>query len=176
MGDALIDNQLCNDILHSMMDRLVDKSPKVRAQAALALHRLQEPRKKACPVINLYLDHGAKDPSSKVRRAILSRMAKNKATLSAGIKRTRDIDDSVRKMAYLFMSGITVKSLTISQREQLISDGLKDRSDIVKKCVGEVLLPKWLGYYDGNYINFLKAIDAEHTAESATLALNCLFE
>ncbi|OXU30311.1 hypothetical protein TSAR_015427 [Trichomalopsis sarcophagae] len=177
MGDnASIDDELCNRILQCMTDRILDKSPKVRAQAAIALHRLQEPNNKECPVIGVYLFHVAKDPSAEVRRVILAKMAKNKKTLDAAIKRTRDVDDSVRKMAYLFISKITVKSLTISQREQLINNGLQDRSDVVKKCVREILIPSWLRYYDQNYINFIKAIDAEHASETASLALGCLFK
>lgn len=177
MGDnASIDDELCNKILQSMMERILDKSPKVRAQAAIALHRLQEPNNGNCPVVNVYLFHLAKDPSPEVRRVILAKMAKNKITLHAAIKRTRDVDDSVRKMAYLFISKITVKSLTISQREQLINNGLHDRSDVIKKCVKEILIPAWLRYYDKNYINFIKAVDAENAAETATLALNCLFK
>ena len=177
MGDnATIDDDLCNRILQCMMERIIDKSPKVRAQAAIALYRLQEPNNKNCPVINVYLFHLAKDPSPEVRRVILAKMAKNKTTLHAAIKRTMDVDDSVRKMAYLFISKITVKSLTISQREKLINHGLKDSSENIKKCIREILIPSWLRYYDKNYISLLKAIDAEHSAETAILALQCLFK
>ncbi|KAJ8674292.1 hypothetical protein QAD02_005554 [Eretmocerus hayati] len=177
MGDnATIEDELCNKIMQSMMERILDKSPKVRAQAAIALHRLQEPQNPACPVINVYIFHLTKDPSAEVRRVILSKMAKNKQTLHAAIKRTRDVDDSVRKMAYLFISKITVKSLTISQRELLMNNGLHDTSDAIKKCVKEVLIPAWLRYYENNYNNFIKAIDAEHASETVTLALGCLFK
>jgi condensin complex subunit 3 len=177
MGDnATIEDELCNRILQCMMERILDKSPKVRAQAAIALNRLQEPNNKACSVISVYLFHLSRDPSAEVRRVILTKMAKNKVTLNAAIKRTRDVDDSVRKMAYLFISKITVKSLTISQREQLINNGLQDRSEMIKKCVREILIPSWLRYYDKNYINFIKAIDAEHAADTTALALGCLFK
>lgn len=177
MGDnASIDDDLCNSILQCMIERILDKSPKVRAQAAIALHRLQEPNNPLCPVLKLYLFHLAKDPSPEVRRVILAKMAKNKLTLHAAIKRTRDVDDSVRKMAYLFISKITVKSLTISQREKLINNGLQDKSDVIKKCVREILIPSWVRYYDNNYIKFIKAIDAEQSSKTALLALQCLFK
>ncbi|KAL7297267.1 hypothetical protein TKK_0009667 [Trichogramma kaykai] len=177
MGEnASIDDDLCNRILQNMMERILDKSPKVRAQAAIALYRLQEPTNKNCPVINVYLFHLAKDPSAEVRRVILAKMAKNKTTLYAAIKRTMDVNDSVRKMAYLFISRITVKSLTISQREKLLNNGLQDTSEIIRKCVREILIPSWLRYYDKNYLNLLKAIDAEHAADTAILALDCLFK
>lgn len=177
MGDnASIEDDLCNKIMSCMMDRIQDKVPKVRAQAAIALHRLQEPTNPNCLVINVYLFHLSKDPSSEVRRVILAKMAKSKSTLHAAIRRTRDVEDSVRKMAYLFISKITAKSLTISQRQQLINNGLNDRSENIKKCVRDILIPSWLRYYDNNYINLMKAIDAEHAPEAVALALNCLFK
>lgn len=177
MGEnASIDDDLCKNILQSMLERIQDKSPKVRAQAAIALYRLQEPNNQSCPVIKVYIFHLAKDPSPEVRRVILAKMGKNKLTLHAAIKRIRDVDDSVRKMAYLFISKVTVKSLTLSQREKVINNGLQDKSDAIKKCVKEVLIPTWINYYDNDYIKFLKAIDAGQSSKMATLALQCLFK
>ncbi|XP_032674669.1 condensin complex subunit 3 isoform X2 [Odontomachus brunneus] len=177
MGDhAFIDDSLCDQITVSMMDRLLDKSPKVRAQAVFALHRLQDPSDEQCPIIKMYLFHLSKDPQAEVRRAVLATMGKNQKTLHAALKKTRDIDDSVRKMAYEFISKITVRSLTIEQRERLLKDGLKDRSESVKTCVGNVLLPTWLRYYKGEYINFIHALDAGIGTETATLALQTLFK
>lgn len=177
MGDhAFIDDSLCDQITVSMMDRLLDKSPKVRAQAVFALHRLQDPSDDQCPVIRMYLFHLSKDPKAEVRRAVLATMGKNQKTLHAALRKTRDIDDSVRKMAYEFISKITVRSLTIEQRERLLKDGLKDRSETVKACVGNVLLPTWLRYYKGEYINFIHALDAGIGTETATLTLQTLFK
>lgn len=177
MGDhAFIDDNLCDQITVCMMDRLLDKSPKVRAQAVFALHRLQDPSDEQCPIIRMYLFHVSKDPSAEVRKAVLATMGKNQKTLQAALKRTRDIDDSVRKMAYEFISKITVRSLTIEQRECLLKDGLKDRSEIVRTCVSKVLLPTWLRYYKGEYISLIHALDAGIGTEAANLALQALFK
>ncbi|EFN66582.1 Condensin complex subunit 3 [Camponotus floridanus] len=177
MGDdAFIDDNLCDQITVTMMDRLLDKSPKVRAQAVFALHRLQDPSDEQCPVIKMYVFHVSKDPSAEVRKAVLSCMGKNQKTLQAVLIRTRDIDDSVRKMAFEFISKITVRSLTIEQRERLLKDGLKDRSENVRKCVSNVLLPTWLRCYKGEYLNLVHALDAGIGTETATLALQVLFK
>ncbi|GAB1863840.1 Condensin complex subunit 3 [Camponotus japonicus] len=177
MGDdAFIDDNLCDQITVSMMDRLLDKSPKVRAQAVFALHRLQDPSDEQCPVIKMYIFHVSKDPSVEVRKAVLSSMGKNQRTLQAVLIRTRDIDDSVRKMAFEFISKITVRSLTIEQRERLLKDGLKDRSENVRKCVSNVLLPTWLRCYKGEYLNLVHALDAGIGTETATLSLQVLFK
>ncbi|XP_011050713.1 PREDICTED: condensin complex subunit 3 isoform X2 [Acromyrmex echinatior] len=114
MGDnAFIDDNLCDQITVSMMDRLLDKSPKVRAQAVFALYRLQDPSDEQCPVIKI---------------------------------------------------------------ERLLKDGLKDRSDSVRICVNNVLLPAWLRYFKGEYMSLIHALDAGIGTETATLALQILFK
>ncbi|KAF7389917.1 hypothetical protein HZH68_011774 [Vespula germanica] len=177
MGEnAFIDDALCDKITVNMMDRLLDKSHKVRAQAIFALHRLQDPSDENCPVIKMYIFHLSKDPKVEVRKAVLSCMAKNQKTLHAALKRIRDVSDIVRKMAYDFISKITVRSLTIKQRNQLLNEGLKDRAESVRKCVEKVLLPIWLRYFNGMYIDLIKALDAEIGSNVSILALNVLFK
>jgi len=177
MGEhAFIDDNLCDQITVNMMERLLDKSPKVRAQAVFALHRLQDPSDEQCVIIKMYLFHVSKDPQAEVRKAVLATMGKNQKTLQAAIKRTRDIDESVRKMAFEFISKVTVRSLSIEQRERLIKDGLKNRSEIVRTYVSNVLMPTWLRYYKGEYISFIHALDAGIGTEAATLALQTLFK
>ncbi|EFN80069.1 Condensin complex subunit 3 [Harpegnathos saltator] len=114
IGDhAVIDDNLCDQITSRMIDRSMDKSLEVRAQAVFASHRLQEPSNDQCPIIEMYLFHLYKDTKPEVRRAVLATMSENQKTLLAALKKTRDIDDSMRKMAYEFISKITVSSLTI---------------------------------------------------------------
>ncbi|KAK2582335.1 hypothetical protein KPH14_004672 [Odynerus spinipes] len=88
--DACIDDTLCDKITASMMDRLLDKCYKVRAQAVFALHRLQDPSDENCPIIKMYIYHLSKDPKIEVRKAVLSSMAKNQKTLHAALERIRD--------------------------------------------------------------------------------------
>ncbi|XP_076234312.1 chromosome associated protein G [Calliopsis andreniformis] len=177
MGDqAFMDDALCDKITVSMMDRLLDRSPKVRAQAIFALHRLQDPTDEQCPVIKMYIFHASKDPSAEVRRAALMSMGKNQRTLQVALRKTRDVDERVRKMAYEFISKVTVRSLTITQRDQLLNDGLKDRSEVVKKCVQSVLLPSWLRHFSGDFISLVRALDAEIGTDVSILALDSLFK
>ncbi|KOC59737.1 Condensin complex subunit 3 [Habropoda laboriosa] len=177
MGEhAFMDDDLCDKITVSMMNRLLDKSPKVRAQAIFALHRLQDPADDQCPVIKMYIFHATKDPKSDVRRAALMSMGKNQNTLQVALRRTRDVNESVRKIAYEFISKVTVRSLTITQRDQLLNDGLKDRSEIVRKTAQNVLLPAWLRHFNGNFISLIKALDAEIGTDVAVLSLESLFK
>lgn len=177
MGDdAFIEDNLCDRITASMMERLLDKSAKVRAQAALALQRLQDPTDENCQVIKMYIFHLSRDPSSEVRKVILSAIAKNQKALPIVLKRTRDVDEIVRKMAFAFISKITVRSLTIKQREDLLNDGLKDRSEIVTRFVKNVLLPTWLMHFKEDYLKLMRALDAETAPETTMLALQALFK
>ncbi|CAD1469487.1 unnamed protein product [Heterotrigona itama] len=177
LGDqAFIDDALCDKIISSMMKRLMDKSPKIRAQAVFALQRLQDPTDDQCSVIKVYIFHASKDPNAMVRKAVLKSMGKNQSTLQVVLRRTRDVDETVRKAAYDFISKITVRSLTITQRDQLLNDGLKDRSDMVKNTVENVLLPSWLRHFKGDFIDLIKALDAEIGTGVAVLALDSLFK
>ncbi|XP_046435032.1 condensin complex subunit 3 [Neodiprion fabricii] len=177
MGDnAFIDDLLCDRITTCMTERLLDKVPKIRAQAILALHRLQDPSDEHCPVIKAFIFHLNKDPQAEVRRAVLLTMGKNKQTLAAALRRTRDINDGVRKLAFQFLTKITVRSLTIEQREKLLSDGLRDRSEKVSKYVKMQLLPTWLEHYEGDFIKLLRALDAENALEISILMLDVLLK
>lgn len=177
MGDqAFMDDTLCDKIIVSMMDRLLDKSPKVRAQAIFALHRLQDPGDDQCPVIKMYIFHATKDPKAEVRKAALMSMGKNQRTLQVALRRTRDVDDGVRKRAYDFISSLTVRSLTITQRDQLLNDGLKDRSEMVKKTVKNNLLPSWLRHFEGDFLSLIRALDVEIGTDISALALEALFK
>ncbi|XP_043255103.1 condensin complex subunit 3-like [Colletes gigas] len=177
MGDeTFIDDVLCDKIIASMTDRLKDKSPKVRAEAIYALHRLQDPMDDNCRVIKLYIYHASKDPVAEVRKATLMCMGKNQKTLQVALRRTRDVNERVRKAAYEFISKITVRSLTITQRDRLLNDGLKDRSDLVRKYVQNVMLPSWLRYFKGDLLSLVRALDAEIGTDVSALSLETLFK
>ncbi|XP_012266256.2 condensin complex subunit 3 [Athalia rosae] len=177
MGDnAVLDDALCDKITTCMTERLLDKIPKIRAQAIFALCRLQDPSDEECPVIKAYIFHLSKDPQAEVRRAVLLNMGKNKKTLAAVLRRTRDVNDGVRILAYKFVSKVTVRSLTIEQRHTLLSDGMRDRSEKVSKYVKSELLPIWLKNYNGNFIKLLRALDSETTVDTCVLMLEVLFK
>ncbi|XP_043255014.1 condensin complex subunit 3-like [Colletes gigas] len=177
MGDqAFLDDNLCDKITVSMMDRLLDKSPKVRVQTIFALYRLQDPMDGQCPIIEMCMYHASRDPKAEVRKAALMCMGKNQKTLQVALSRTRDLNERVRKAAYEFISKVTVRSLTIIQRHQLLNDGLLDRSEKVRKCVENVLLPTWLRHFNEDFIALVKALDAEIDMNASVLALDTLFK
>ncbi|KAG7157088.1 Condensin complex subunit 3-like, partial [Homarus americanus] len=177
MGEeAVIDDDLYNNIYDTMLHRLQDKVPLVRVQAVLALARLQDPRNKECPVIKAYRYHMCMDPNPDVRRAVLSNIAITFQTLPDILERTRDVRDLVRRQAYMEISQkVHLRSLTIAQRLRLISEGLKDRNVMVRSCVEKNLIPSWLRMVNGNVLNLLACLDVEASVSEAELALKTIF-
>jgi len=48
--------------------------------------------------------------------------------------RTQDVTESVRKLAYRILAEkVNIRSMSIAQRMQLLSNGLNDRSDSIKE-------------------------------------------
>ncbi|KAB7498381.1 Condensin complex subunit 3 [Armadillidium nasatum] len=178
MGEqASIDDSLYSKIYDTMLQRLMDKIPAVRVQAILALSRLQDPRNKECPVIKAYLFHLSMDPSPDVRKAVLSNIAITFHTLPDILERRRDKRDFVRRQAYLVLAQkVHIRSFTIAQRVMIISEGLKDRSSIVRQVVKKNILQAWLRLVDGSVLDLLKCLDIEASTDSAELALGSLFE
>ena len=71
------------------------------------------------------------DPNPDVRRTVLSVIAASKKTLAAIVERTRDVKDTVRKLAFQVISEkIHIRAFTIAQRVRLLQDGLHDRSGL----------------------------------------------
>ena len=69
------------------------------------------------------------DPNPDVRRFVLQSIAPSTKTLPAILERTRDVKDTVRKMAYNVLGEkVHIKALSIANRVQLLHDGLTDRS------------------------------------------------
>ena len=71
---------------------------------------------------------------------------------------------------------IHLKSLTIAQRVRLISEGLKDRHEMVQNCVKKKLIPSWLRMLDGNVLDLLTCLDVEASIKEAELILKTIFE
>ncbi|XP_069553636.1 condensin complex subunit 3 [Brachyistius frenatus] len=175
--NAQIDDDLFDRIHQAMLVRVTDKFPNVRIQAALAMTRLQQPKEPDCPTINAYILILDNDANAEVRRAVLSCIAMSPLTLPKVLRRTRDIKENVRKLAYQVLAEkVHIKALTIAQRVVLLRQGLKDTSEAVREVVCSRLLPAWLLRLDGNVIELLHRLDVENCAETALDTLKAIFK
>lgn len=161
--EAALDDNICDDILKYMMNRLRDLSPNVRLQAIVALQRLQCPEDPNDPVVKAYQFHLSSDPSSKVRQSVITSMGRNFNTIPFIIERLWDIDEKVRRHTYLHMSSYPVKAYQVIQRLTFLEQGLNDPSEIVRKVVVNVMLPQWIESYKKDLLALLSALKIDAT-------------
>ncbi|TRY81494.1 hypothetical protein DNTS_033322, partial [Danionella cerebrum] len=170
--NAQIDDDLCDRIHEAMLVRVTDKYPNVRIQAALAMARLQDPSNPECPTIKAYILLLENDSNPEVRRAVLSCIAPSAITLSKIYKRTRDVKEKVRTLAYQVLAEkVHIRALSIAQRVSLLHQGL----DQVKEVVKTHLIPAWLRLLKGDVLQFLHKLDVENCAETAVTTLQAIF-
>ncbi|CAK6972201.1 condensin complex subunit 3 [Scomber scombrus] len=175
--NAQIDDDLFDRIHQAMLVRVTDKFPNVRIQAALAMTRLQQPMDPDCPTINAYMLILENDSNAEVRRAVLSCIAMSPRTLPKVLKRTRDIKENVRKLAFQVLAEkVHIKALTIAQRVSLLQQALHDTSEAVKEVVCSRLLPSWLLRLDGDIIELLHRLDVENCSQTALDTLKAIFK
>ncbi|XDV14948.1 hypothetical protein PO909_015112 [Leuciscus waleckii] len=174
--NAQIDDDLCDRIHEAMLVRVTDKYPNVRIQAALAMARLQDPNDSDCPTIKAYILLLENDSNPEVRRAVLSCIAPSAATLSKIYKRTRDVKEKVRKLAYQVLAEkVHIRALSIAQRVSLLHEGLSDSADSVKEVIKTHLLPAWLRLLQGDVLQLLHKLDVENCSETAVTTLHAIF-
>uniref|UniRef100_A0A8C5AXW1 Non-SMC condensin I complex, subunit G n=1 Tax=Gadus morhua TaxID=8049 RepID=A0A8C5AXW1_GADMO len=171
--NAQIDDDLFDSLHQAMLIRVTDKFPNVRIQAALAMTRLQQPQDPDCPTVSAYMLILDNDSNAEVRRAVLSCIAMSPITLVKVLKRTRDVKESVRKLAYQVLADkVHVKALSIAQRVTLLEEGLHDTSGTAVKTR---LLPSWLKHLDGDVVLLLPRLDVENCSETALEVLKAIF-
>uniref|UniRef100_A0A3P8ZLC4 Nuclear condensin complex subunit 3 C-terminal domain-containing protein n=1 Tax=Esox lucius TaxID=8010 RepID=A0A3P8ZLC4_ESOLU len=172
--NAQIDDDLFDRIHQTMLVRVTDKFPNVRIQAALAMARLQDPQNHDCPTVKAYLLILENDSNPEVRRAVLSCIAPSSITLPKILKRTRDVKESVRKLAYQVLADkVHIRALSIAQRVSLLQQGLHDTS--VREVVCVRLLPAWLRLLQEDILDLLHRLDVENCAQTALDMLSALF-
>ncbi|KAF5902194.1 condensin complex subunit 3-like isoform X1, partial [Clarias magur] len=174
--NAQIDDGLCERIHEAMLIRVTDKYPNVRIQAALAMARLQDPEDPECPTVKAYMLLLENDSNPEVRRAVLSCIAPSALTLPKIYRRTRDVKEKVRKLAYQVLAEkVHIRALTIAQRVSLLQQGLNDSSASVKEVVKQTLIPSWLRLLQGDVLQLLHRLDVENCADTAISALHTHF-
>lgn len=160
---AEIDESIIEKITDRMLYFMKDVSPNVRAQAVLALQRLQDPDNPEDQVTKAYIYHMESDPIPKVRQAAISAIAKKITNMQSIVERLYDVDEKVRRHTYLQMASFSVKSYKIADRIAILTTGLNDRSDMVKKAVVNILLSNWIGVYDYDYAELIRATKLDST-------------
>ncbi|TFK26559.1 condensin subunit Cnd3 [Coprinopsis marcescibilis] len=145
-----VDEDTYNLLREGLVERLNDKEPIIRANAAAALSKLvgsedpDEIETGEQSVLDILLEVMGSDPTADVRRAALLNVPLTAATINAILQRTRDVDTITRKIMYtaVLPKLSHPRELTLVQREQVVKDGLGDREPGVRVAAGK-LLAKW---------------------------------
>jgi condensin complex subunit 3 len=172
-----IEDDLCEQLLDTIVCRLKDKAPIVRQQAVCILARIHNPVDPEDQITNEYIRLMATDSNKDVRKEVVKCIIPSKYTLPAILERTRDVKDDVRRAAYeKLFTDCPLKRISISERVSILNNGLKDRSPSVQETCVSLLATQWLGQQMNNDIfALLGALDVENYTEVCELALNSLF-
>lgn len=112
-----------------------------------------------------------------VRKTILGLIRVSSVTLPSIIKRTRDVNESVRVMAYKILAERRrLNSLSYGLREKIIMSGLQDLSPAVREATESYLLPKWLENLQGDLVEFINNLDVHYRPSVPRRALPFLFK
>lgn len=121
---------------------------------------------------------------SEVRRAALFNLIPSATTLPHLLRRTLDIDTTNRRLAFSHvLVEIPPRSLTKTQRREIMGRGLRDREEAVRKAAKK-LVAKWLEQVDKDegceatieaFVGFFDLFD-EEGQKVAEKALEALFE
>lgn len=169
MGGLGTDINIADDVHESLEQYLItqlkDTVATVRLQAVYAISRLQNPLDEDNEVVKLLLFHMSSDPSVLVRKATIVVTAHARHTMPHLLERLQDIDEGVRRTAYLQLSAYHVRRLTIADRLMVAESGCNDRSELVRRAVHAILLPQWLDGYGGQYVALINAMKLDATYE-----------
>lgn len=125
--NSTISDSMWTKLTETVISRIQDKSPVVRVQAVLTARKLQNPKDADCEIMKALVFH-LTDPSSAVRRTVVSSIALNKLTITYVLAKTRDVNENVRRHAYIVFSKVKVLNITIKYRTTILERGLQDRS------------------------------------------------
>ena len=174
-ADAEVSDDLYERMTDVMLERIRDKMPAVRAQAARALSRLQDGGESQDfsqdEITQAFVELLGSEKNKEVRKAILGSLAISDCTVPCVIERTRDVAEDVRRIAFLALtSKVPVESVSIAHRALVLKRGLNDRAPVVRSASVE-MLKRWIDAFEGDVIKFLAALDVETNEPEAELAM-----
>ncbi|KJA27084.1 hypothetical protein HYPSUDRAFT_131697 [Hypholoma sublateritium FD-334 SS-4] len=193
-----IDEDVYNDLVRALVERINDKEASIRSIAAICLAKLAvsegSSEVEEIPVLAVLLEAMSYDSSAEVRRAILMNVPLDNRTFPAVLDRTRDTDQSIRKLVYgnvllrctqnkddatLNAPGSESthpRMLSIEQRELIVKNGLGDRDPTVKSAAA-ILISKWMKLVtEDEILSLLSLFDLNSDTTVAFDALQSVFQ
>ncbi|EDR03702.1 chromosome condensation complex protein [Laccaria bicolor S238N-H82] len=179
-----IDEDLYEELRAALLDRMErDREAAIRLQATISVAKLcgaedptvVEAGESGSKKLQLTLVH---DPAPEVRRAALLNLPINEKTLPLILDRTRDTDDTNRKLVYnaVLEANVTQgptdpRALTIAQRELIVKNGLGDRVPAVRAAAAS-LIARWVETENSGVLALLKLFDLANGGVAADALLS----
>ncbi|XP_042468647.1 condensin complex subunit 3-like [Zingiber officinale] len=174
--DAEVSDELWDEVLDSMKQRVGDKVPAIRGFAIRALSRFANDGEDS-DIVVLFLETLPGETNSEVRKSIVLSLPPSDMTSEAIITSTLDVSESVRKAAYLVLaSRFPLPTLSIKQRSIILQRGLLDRSSsVLNECLK--MLKDWLTKCcNGDPIVLLRFLDVETYESVGVLVMETLLK
>ncbi|XP_010528558.1 PREDICTED: condensin complex subunit 3 [Tarenaya hassleriana] len=172
---AEVSDELLDDVIDIMMQRLRDKVPVIRTFAVRALSRFVNDSENS-DILDLLLEELPLEQNPEVRKTIVLSLPPSNSTTQAIIDCTLDVNESVRKAAYSVLANkVPLQSLSIKLRTTILQRGLADRSvNVSKECL-KLMKDQWLSNCcQGDPIELLKYLDVETYEAVAELVMDAL--
>lgn len=170
---AELSDDLLDRIHEAVIDRTVDRVPRVRASAAGALCRMQgeaNPETDECTATLLKML--MTDSSAAVRKVAVQAIAINQFTLSHVMSRVRDVNGEVRRVVYETLANKNVNPFELDRQDVifLLRSGLQDRVKSVRNaCQEKLLIQSWMTQAcDGNIFDLVELLGC-HDDEAIVL-------
>lgn len=166
-----LDTGLFDRLKAKLLEKLIDKSSKMRSSAAYLLFRFQDQTAQTDAVRDALSFHLKYDSSAMVRVSCLNVILINKETLPVILSKTRDLNEGVRKRAFVKLAKrINFKQLNNDDRLSLIRNGLNDRERTVVCEFKDQVIPAWTRSYMENLIELVKDLGLSECVRSESAA------
>ncbi|PKA62735.1 hypothetical protein AXF42_Ash018943 [Apostasia shenzhenica] len=175
--DAEVSDEVWDEVIESMKQRLEDKVPAIRGLAVRALSRFASDVED-CSIVSLFLKNLPLEQNADVRKIIVLSLPPSSVTSSVIVGSTLDISESVRRAAYCVLANkFPLQSLSIKLRTAILQRGLSDRSSPVKRECLKMLKDTWLTKCcKGDPITLLRFLDVETYEAVGEAAMDALLQ
>lgn len=168
-------------LMDTVMDRSLDKVPRVRVAAAGALCRLQTTGDQTADRCTAKLiEMMSSDSSPTVRKAAIQTVALTDSVIPHVLRRLRDVSADVRRALFETLAEkLPVTEMSQKERLLLLKEGLRDRVKLVREtCRDKMLLGTWMQVTcEGNIFQLVELLGCDDADEADVLrVLKVVFE
>ncbi|XP_046908728.2 uncharacterized protein LOC124490300 [Dermatophagoides farinae] len=175
-----VDENTFAEVLKELRKRSIDKDKCVRSLIMLCLRKLQNINNddndddEAIKILKFHLQY---DPDSFVRSVAMKTIGLYSNTIEVIYNATRDIDDVVRRLAYLKIAeNSCANNFSANDRLQLLINGHTDPSNQINNIIIKKLLPTWISDVNDDIIRFLEYFDIRNETDFFNTLLDDYFQ